>query len=56
MVGRTEDWRTVRAKIDRLVPYDVTSAGAVMNNWAAQLAPVLDIFVGSVEGRPSLEF
>jgi hypothetical protein len=56
LVGKKEAWRTVRAKIDRSVPYDVTSAGAVMNNWATLLAPVMNMFVASVEGRPGLEF
>jgi hypothetical protein len=54
--GTPNDWKQLRQKIDRLLQYDVVGKGAVMKKWHSLLAPVLDHFVASAEGRPELEF
>jgi len=54
--GTPADWKLLRQKIDRLPRYDVKGKDQVMNKWHGLLAPVLDQFVNSVEGRPSLDF
>jgi hypothetical protein len=54
--GTPTDWNQLRQKIDRLLQYDVVGKGAVMKKWHSLLAPVLDHFVASAEGRPELKF
>lgn len=56
--GTPEDWRLLRQKIDKLPQYDLKGGATpgLMTMWHALLAPVLDEFVASAEGHPSLEF
>jgi hypothetical protein len=53
--GTPNDWKQLRQKIDRLLQYDVDGKGAVMKKWHSLMAPVLDHFVASAEGRPELK-
>lgn len=54
--GPPEDWKSLRTKIDRLPQYDIPSSKSVMKQWHALLAPVLDQFVLSAQGKPDLAF
>jgi len=54
LLGSLEDWRALRAKIDRLPEFDLQDKR--MSAWHALLTQVLDEFVVSAEGRPSLSF
>jgi len=52
--GTLEDWKLVRAKIDRLPQFDLEHKQ--MSQWHELLAPVLDKFVESAGGKPDLKF
>lgn len=55
--GTPDDWRLLRAKIDRLPSYEVAGRqGPVMHMWRNLLAQVLDEFVKSSEGDVNLKF
>jgi hypothetical protein len=54
LLGTPQDWRLLRAKIDRLPEFDV-EAGR-LTSWHALLAPVLDEFVRSADGEPQISF
>jgi len=54
LLGTPEDWRDLRARIDRLPSYDLPSGH--MTTWHALLAPVLDQFLLAAEGRPDINF
>lgn len=54
LLGTPEDWRDLRARIDRLPSFDLPSGH--MAAWHALLAPVLDQFVLAAEGKPDIRF
>uniref|UniRef100_A0A7S1A7G3 DUF4419 domain-containing protein n=1 Tax=Noctiluca scintillans TaxID=2966 RepID=A0A7S1A7G3_NOCSC len=54
LLGTPEDWRRLRAKVDRLPEFDV-EAGRLAS-WHSLLAPVLDEFVRSAEGEAQVSF
>lgn len=54
LLGTPEDWRRLRAKVDRLPEFDV-EAGR-LTSWHSLLAPVLDEFVRSAEGEAQVSF
>jgi len=56
MLGTVEDWKLLREKIDGLLKYEVEGQEPVMQKWHGLLSKVVDEFVKSVEGKPSLEF
>lgn len=51
--GTIEDWTKLRAKIDRLIDYDINN---LMFRWHSLLARVLDQFVNSARGSVDLSF
>lgn len=53
LLGVLEDWQKLRAKVDKLLEYDV---GGEMKQWHAWLAAVLDEFVASYRGEVNLDF
>merc|ERR1712217_122330 len=54
LLGTPEDWMQLRAKVDRLPEYDLQAGH--MQAWHQLLAPVLDEFVLSAQGRPNIDF
>lgn len=54
--GTPEDWRLLRQKIDRLPEFDIQGKDCSMKKWRALLAPVLDHFVKSANGKPNIDF
>ena len=53
--GTPQDWKNLRQKLERLPTYD-DPRDKLMTEWCALLAPVLDQFVLSAEGKPDLAF
>lgn len=53
LLGKVEDWTALRAKIDRLLEFDVKGQ---MKDWHNYLVKVLDKLVESAEGKDCLEF
>jgi len=47
--GTVEDWRTIRARVERLAPYQLSW-------WTDRLLPLCDAFIATAAGQPSLEF
>lgn len=54
LLGTLEDWQQLRAKIDRLMDFDLEDK--LMTKWHGMLAPVLDRLVSSAAGRTELDF
>jgi len=54
LLGTPADWRDLRARVDRLPNYDLSSGHMVA--WHALLVPVLDQFVLAAEGKPDIQF
>ena len=54
LLGTVEDWKMLRTKIDRLLEFDLPDQ--CMTQWHRLMAPVLDEFVRSAEGHPSVDF
>lgn len=54
LIGTPEDWKCLRVKVDRLLDYDLRDTR--MTAWHQLLAPVLDEFVKSASGDPSIAF
>jgi len=54
LLGAVDDWRLLRAKLDRLPEFDLE--GKHLTAWREMLAPVFDQFVQSADGQPNLEF
>lgn len=54
LLGTPDDWRKLRAKVDRLPEFDLSSKR--MTAWRELLVPVLDEFVRSAEGHPDISF
>jgi Domain of unknown function (DUF4419) len=49
LLGNTEDWRRIRARIEVLATYD-------LEWWTSRLEPILDQFVATSEGNPDRAF
>ena len=47
--GSVEDWKRIRARVEVLATFD-------LDWWVSRLRPILDEFVRTAEGHPSLEF
>merc|ERR1712046_115824 len=54
LLGSPEDWREMRAKIERLPEFDLQDQE--MSKWRKLLGPVVDNFVLSAVGQPDLAF
>ena len=55
LLGEIEDWEILRAKIDRLLEFEVAGQ-TFMKQWHEWLANVLDNLVESANGNPNLHF
>ena len=49
VLGSLEDWQKIRARVEVLETFG-------LEKWVGRLRPILDEFVGTVEGKPSMEF
>eukprot|EP00438_Fugacium_kawagutii_P035463 Skav216644 [mRNA] locus=scaffold1255:226827:227936:+ [translate_table: standard] len=54
LLGTLEDWQQLRAKIDRLMDFDLEDK--LMTKWHSMLAPVLDRLVSSASGQSEIGF
>jgi len=52
LLGAPEDWEALRAKLDRLLEFDLEDKR--MQEWYNMLAPVVDELVQSAKGRPDI--
>ena len=55
LLGTTEDYKQLRAKIDRLLEFDLEEE-QYMVTWHAMLAQIIDQFVAASEGEIDEEF
>jgi hypothetical protein len=56
LLGTVDDWKLLREKVDGLLKYDVEGKEPIMQKWHGLLSKVVDEFVKSAEGKPSLKF
>ena len=55
LLGTPEDWETLRAKVDRLLEFEVEGQKH-MESWHSWLVHICDNLVASANGSPSMEF
>ena len=56
LLGTVEDWKLLREKLDGLLKYEIKGKEPVLQKWHSLLSKVIDEFVKSAKGKPSLEF
>jgi len=55
LLGEVGDWEILRAKIDRLLEFEIEGQ-SYMQKWHSLLAPILEKLVESASGSPDLHF
>lgn len=61
LLGTLEDWLKLRAKINKLLDYEIKDSKSqqsrgIMKRWHTLLAPILDEFIESYKGNVNLNF
>jgi len=56
LLGTVEDWKLLREKVDGLLNYEIKGKEPVMQKWHCLMSKVIDEFVKSAKGKPSLKF